>query len=143
MSTRHFGPTYANGTPPSLVMTGTSANDMSEALTSETVATGRATIVTVTASWPASTGAAKPTGVVAIQANSTCDASGDPVASAWQTIEECSDTAIVAGQPDGSGAAGVLKWRNLTWGDSHLRAIYTPTSGGAGVPLTVTVNGKE
>jgi hypothetical protein len=142
MSTQGFGPNFANGTPLNLAMTGTSANDMSEALVSDTVQTGRANTVTVTASWPASTGAAKPTGVVAVQGNSTC-ASGEPVAATWQTITECSDSRIVALQPDGSGAAGVIKFRNLPWGDSHLRAIYTPTSGGAGVALTISVNGKE
>jgi hypothetical protein len=143
MSTRNFGPTFAHDKPLALVMTGTSANDMSEALTSEIVDTGRATLVNVTASWPASTGAEKPTGAVSIQANSTTDTAGNPIAGTWQTIPQCLNADIVAGQPDGSGSAGVLTWRNIPWGDSHMRTIYTPTSGGTGVVLTVSVIGKE
>ena len=144
MSILDFGPNAANGASLSLTMTGTSAHDMSETLTSDTVYLGRRKLVTVTASWPASTGDAKPTGVIALQNNSTMGADGvTPDASAWQTISECSDAAIVAGQPDGSGDAGVLKWRNVTMGDSHLRAVYTPSNGGAGVELTITVNAKE
>ena len=143
MSILDFGPNAANGASLSLTMTGTSAHDMSEALTSDIVYLGRRKLITVTASWPESTGAAKPTGVIALQNSSTLGADGLPDANTWQTISECSDATIVAGQPDGSGTAGVLKWRNVTMGDSHLRAIYTPTGGGAGVELTITVNGKE
>lgn len=85
---------------------------------------------------PASAGAARPTGVFAIQENMTGDDAD------WQTIPECGDAAWLADQPAGDGAAKVITAQSLETEAPLIRGIYTATSGGTGTHAEIFGSAK-